>query len=579
MHQDGRGGCKPKPDVAHDYVSKNRLRLQNSRKLECPAIIQIRALKVFVDYHVKKEKCATNNSLTMAKKGVLKSLDKRLNAQTDSEPLRTMTRFYVKIPLCSVHVNHPVGESATIGQYVDKRIVDKIYELVKRNITNVAEVKRCLDRYVENEVFADVPDAKKPKKTNRRYYPYRKDLRNHIARAISAQKYSDDDQESLRHKISDWQEKSPETKFFYRTRDELSDPPTKDGASREETFLFVHQEPWQQRLLERYGSELVLMDATYKTTMYAIPLFFICVHTNVGYTVVAEFMCQTEDQASISEALAIIRKWNPSWDPSYFMVDYSGAEIGAIEERFPSSVVYICDFHRIQALQRWARAKKNDLSSAEQEMFVSYMQNIAYARTEEGFKKNVNALRNSRIYKDHVNLKNYVENTWLSCSFRWARAFRKQQAINIVNTNNGTEAQNKLFKYKYLPTSIDKSVYGIATMLVESFVPDSHQHYLQSNLQSSSAYGRFNHTVPVYLHDRPPRFVKYCLNSRYAAAEYHETDVSPVNFKKGEFHVKFSTNSNQKHGVNLRWLNTVFDTCVAFSIFPKPLIPGSPKLA
>lgn len=211
LHQDGRGGCKPKPDVAHDYVSKNRLRLQNSRKLECPAIIQIRAVKVFVDYHVEKDKCATNNSLTMAKKGVLKSLDKRLNAQTDSEPLRTMTRFYVRIPLCSLHVNHPVGDSATIGQCVDKRIVDKIYELVKRNITNVAEVKRCLDRYVENEVFADVLDAKKPKKTNRRYYPCRKDLRNHIARAISAQKYCDDDQESLRHKISDWQEKSPET--------------------------------------------------------------------------------------------------------------------------------------------------------------------------------------------------------------------------------------------------------------------------------------------------------------------------------------------------------------------------------
>ena len=50
------------------------------------------------------------------------------------------------------------------------------------------------------------------------------------------------------------------------------------------------------------------MDATYKTTMYAIPLFFICVHTNVGYTVVAEFMCQMEDQASISEALAVLSK-------------------------------------------------------------------------------------------------------------------------------------------------------------------------------------------------------------------------------------------------------------------------------
>ena len=146
------------------------------------------------------------------------------------------------------------------------------------------------------------------------------------------------------------------------------------------------------------------MDATYKTTMYAIPLFFICVRTNVGYTVVAEFMCQTDDQASISEALAILRKWNPVWNPSYLMVDYSSAEIGAIEERFPESLIYICDFHRIQALQRWARAKKNDLSAAEQEMFLGLMQQITYARTEEGYKKGVAALRKSRVYKDHVNL-------------------------------------------------------------------------------------------------------------------------------------------------------------------------------
>ena len=92
-----------------------------------------------------------------------------------------------------------------MGQYVDKRILDKIYELVSHNVTNIAEVKRSLDRNVENEVFGvDVAGAKKLKKTNRRYYPSHKDLRNHITRAISAQKYFDDDQESLRLKIRDW---------------------------------------------------------------------------------------------------------------------------------------------------------------------------------------------------------------------------------------------------------------------------------------------------------------------------------------------------------------------------------------
>ena len=76
---------------------------------------------------------------------------------------------------------------------------------------------------------------------------------NHIARTISAQKYCDDDQESLRLKISDWKERSPQTRFFYRTRD---DPPasseqTGKNSSEESGFLFVHQEPWQQRFLER----------------------------------------------------------------------------------------------------------------------------------------------------------------------------------------------------------------------------------------------------------------------------------------------------------------------------------------
>ena len=83
----------------------------------------------------------------------------------------------------------------------------------------------------------------------------------------------------------------------------------------------------------------------------------------------AEFMCQSEDQASISEALAIIKGWNPAWNPAYFMVDYSNAEIAALEQQFPKSLVYICDFHRLQAMHRWSKSKKNGLSSAEQEIF------------------------------------------------------------------------------------------------------------------------------------------------------------------------------------------------------------------
>ena len=53
---------------------------------------------------------------------------------------------------------------------------------------------------------------------------------------------------------------------------------------------------------------LVLMDATYKTCKLALPLFFQVVRTNVGYSVVAEFIIQHEDTTSITEALKILRK-------------------------------------------------------------------------------------------------------------------------------------------------------------------------------------------------------------------------------------------------------------------------------
>ena len=56
-----------------------------------------------------------------------------------------------------------------------------------------------------------------------------------------------------------------------------------------QTLLVIHQEKWQKQLLERYGNTMSMLDATYKTMKYELALFFLCVRTNVGYSVVAEF--------------------------------------------------------------------------------------------------------------------------------------------------------------------------------------------------------------------------------------------------------------------------------------------------
>ena len=72
-------------------------------------------------------------------------------------------------------------------------------------------------------------------------------------------------------------------------------------------LIWIHQEEWQQKLCLKYGNTISLIDATYKTTKYDLPLFFVCVRTNVVYCVVAEFAIQDETTQQILEALTILR--------------------------------------------------------------------------------------------------------------------------------------------------------------------------------------------------------------------------------------------------------------------------------
>lgn len=99
--------------------------------------------------------------------------------------------------------------------------------------------------------------------------------------------------------------------------------------------LYVHQTKWQQELLRCYGNEICLLDATYRTTRYSLPLYFLCVPTNVNYMTVATFIVESEDTPSIQEALSILKAWNLAWRPAFFMCDYANEEINAIETVFP----------------------------------------------------------------------------------------------------------------------------------------------------------------------------------------------------------------------------------------------------
>ena len=78
-------------------------------------------------------------------------------------------------------------------------------------------------------------------------------------------------------------------------QEEADDVRVDDGTNA--GLLFVHQAKRQRRLTS------CLLDATYRTTKYSLPLYFLVVNTNVDYRVVASFVTQSETTDAIKEAL------------------------------------------------------------------------------------------------------------------------------------------------------------------------------------------------------------------------------------------------------------------------------------
>ncbi len=206
---------------------------------------------------------------------------------------------------------------------IDDRVVNHVNFLVDEGVYNVGEVKRNIRMFVK-ELFTD---NTLPGITTRKFYPSRADIRKMIYRQRQRLANGLVDEQLLAAKVAQWQQNAPGSKFLLRHA-------CTDVQSRQ-TFLFVYQADWQRRLLLRYGNDLVLLDATYKTTQYALPLFFLCVKTNVGYCVVGTFIVQNEDTFAVSEALQILRDTNQDWKPAAFMIDASEVEMNAIATVFP----------------------------------------------------------------------------------------------------------------------------------------------------------------------------------------------------------------------------------------------------
>ena len=392
------------------------------------------------------------------------------------------------MPSIEAHSGHPVGDSAMYSQRIHPLLVAKITEMVLDGITNTAEVKRSL-RFYANTILANQLGMIFSKQ-NRAFFPTSIDIRNHIYTAKKMLELSKLDQDNLRQMIEQYKQDDPTSSFFFHPLikqeaeneervEQTSITPNLDeqwqgcykgntggddeiiniagsGSQCQQTLLLVHQEQWQKELLGKYGNDICLIDTTYKTTRYDIALFFICVKTNIGYTVVAEFVIQEETVEKIQEALEILKQWNPKWKPKYFMSDYSEAELLALEKCFTTTKVFLCDFKGNKRGRGGSKTTNTAYQNRNRRNFFLYLEGVLthqhHRETNEqtpaekqdnsvlqqdsqaGYELAVADLKSSNVWKDNQDVQ-----TWLSIIILAINTYGEYSLDNpFITSNNFT---------------------------------------------------------------------------------------------------------------------------------------------
>ena len=406
---------------------KERISLQGTRKIGCTAGIHIREYILYPEYKVVNVGFQSNWQLRKAKESILNDLKEDL---LHGKSVKRVAKYFVSLPTEEAHhKTHMTGGMHALAQRIHPKVISKIRELVEAGIYEVPAVKRALKLYVTS-----LP--KPPNTDDRAYYPLNSDLSNHIYKAKLLFQLSKLDQESLALKVDEWKASNKHINILFRPykrrhiekqccQEEkcVCDNDCNSTLDYEQTLLWIHQEPWQQELMINYGNLITLIDATYKTTRYELPLFFLSAKTNVGYSPIAQFVIHHERMEDIAKALQIIKDWNPAWSPKFFMSDYSEVEMMAAERVFPNTKLYLCDFHREQSWERWIKNHQNEVKREDQDSLLELLRSCAWAPPSDptlglpidaNYQRAVKDLQDSHMWKENKQLKFWLNTFWLS---------------------------------------------------------------------------------------------------------------------------------------------------------------------
>jgi hypothetical protein len=267
--------------------------------------------------------------------------------------------------------------------------------------------------------------------------------------------------------------------------DDLSTPEwifdvKRDSENRVQYLFFAHQ---KQIELQLANPDVLMMDCTYRTNKYKMPLLHILGCTNLATFFSAGFcFLRNETHMDYHWAVSTFLHKTGTPQPRVFLSDHEDALKLAVTELLPRVPQLLCVWHinknvqtKVQLEWRTSDAKtkeEKEVMEAQRSAFMSRWAQIVYSKTEAEFEAKWKALQAD--YQTQGALCMYLEKNQYPTRHQWASAWTSQHRHYNTTSTSPIEGSHKVLK-DYLQTSKGDLLYVVKN--IEHMVLNQYNRY------------------------------------------------------------------------------------------------------
>ena len=211
------------------------------------------------------------------------------------------------------------------------------------------------------------------------------------------------------------------------------------------------------------SAEQAFLDSSGTMDRLGCRVFLLLTHSPIGGLPLGVFFCSSETEDILLKALHLFIGLLPpnafggkgKTGPSLFLTDDCAASRNALNSVFPSSLVYLCTFHVLQAIWRYLLDSKHGIGARDRQEVYRMAKEMLWAEDLTALHTYFTTLINKCESKEYGELVKYFKNLY-ERRRSWALCFRDMSSDNSYslsranNTNNICEAQMRVLKEKIL---------------------------------------------------------------------------------------------------------------------------------